>query len=532
MMGPLEAELGRRADAMDPRQLLMVADLWRCLRRVVPKFLERLYCSAEGWRWSNLGPAELVQLVYVMGEGRTSTPSLLLVLGPQLLRHLNQLTPEEVGVLCLGLFKSQSSLSLHDVTQLVGRACAVLPQMSDYGLVNVLKLLRFSHLDHQRFLKAIGKEVPKRAPHMGVQGLMHVALACSALHFRDDGLLRALADRLPALALQCRSKDAAKLLWAFGTVGFPSSQAPRLYPSLEEAMRERADEFRRYPEHLLTGLLGLAFAGIFPRDLLALALSPESVELAVSSPHLELKKDLFTLDATVGLEVPDWAGPRVQEGLAQEVTAQLWSFVQQDVCVKPSVLEAEALLQSLLGGARFVRKHMILPHTRSIDLEVHLDPSGDPIPLCSEDNLQGQAESATKRSHLAITEDLLAQLTKITVDPSTKQPDSPPAHSTPPTITSDEPFPSEVNLTEGLLGSPLPQPTEGVQRLAVQVTNRNQFCYHSNHMLGLHTLKRRQLALLGYRVVELYYWEWFRLLKRSRSERLTYLHSKIFEDLD
>lgn len=65
-------------------------------------------------------------------------------------------------------------------------------------------------------------------------------------------------------------------------------------------------------------------------------------------------------------------------------------------------------------------------------------------------------------------------------------------------------------------------------RLALQVSNRNHFCYGSKRLLGLHCLKRRQLRLLGYVVVEIPFWEWFPLLKRTRSEKLSYLHYKVF----
>ncbi|KAJ8287217.1 hypothetical protein GJAV_G00049000 [Gymnothorax javanicus] len=530
MLGLLETELIRRAENIEARRLLLVADLWRCLSRSVPRFLEQLYSSAVGWCWSDLGPAELVQLIYLMGEGRRSPSKLLLTIELQLLRHLDQLTAEEVGVVCLGLFKSQSSLSSTAVLQLMNRACALLPEMSDFGLVNVLKLLRFSYLDHRRILGALVTEIPRRAPQMGVQGLMHVALACSALHYRDDGVLQAMAERLPDLAPQCRSKDAGKLLWAFGSVGFPAAQTPGLYHSLEEALRGREDEFRRFPEHLLTGLLGLAFVGVFPRDLLSLALSPEFVSLAARSRKLELKKDLFTLDASVGLEVLEWTGPRVGRALEEEATALLWNFAQQDVCLKPEVLEAERLLQELLGGPQFVRKHMILPHTRSIDLEVCLDPEGSPVPLQSEADLQGTRMGsvippvrARKRGHVSvtITDDLLARMTNVKVSTATcpaSQPDS--------TIAASR----DKMFSCG--SDPPTNSAEGVQRLAVQVSNRNQFCYRSHQLLGLHAMKRRQLSLVGCRVVELHYWEWFPLLKCSRAERLAYLRSKIFRHLD
>ncbi len=163
------------------------------------------------------------------------------------------------------------------------------------------------------------------------------------------------------------------MLWAFGTLGVLPKQCPNLYPCLTAILRERQAEFQRYPEHLLTALLGLAFPGLFPEDLLSLALSTEFVNKACNSKELELKKDLFTLDGTVGLELPESTVPRLSLAIREEVTKLLWDFVQSDICQKPEVLEAEYVLRNLLGGEMFVRKHMILPHLRSIDLEVHLD---------------------------------------------------------------------------------------------------------------------------------------------------------------
>ncbi|EPY79193.1 hypothetical protein CB1_000951063 [Camelus ferus] len=65
-------------------------------------------------------------------------------------------------------------------------------------------------------------------------------------------------------------------------------------------------------------------------------------------------------------------------------------------------------------------------------------------------------------------------------------------------------------------------------KLAIQLTNKNQYCYGSRNLLGLHNMKRRQLNQLGYRVVELSHWEWLPLLKRTRFEKLAFLHEKVF----
>uniref|UniRef100_A0A3P8U9Q2 FAST kinase domains 5 n=1 Tax=Amphiprion percula TaxID=161767 RepID=A0A3P8U9Q2_AMPPE len=542
-----EAELSRRSGQMSLRQLMFAADMWRCIGKQVPQFLQHLYDSVR----LNLGQVEvpeLVQLLYIMGEGRQCPKDLILPLEQILMCHLKRLHPEEVGAVCLGLFKSQTSISEGAVTRIVDKALSFVKEMSDLAIVNVLKYMRFSYVFHRPWLEAMAQEVPQRAHRMGVKGLMHVVLACSAVHYRNDNILNAIAERIPSLVPHCRSKDSCKLLWAYGTLGFLPVQSPSFYPSLTEALRQRKVEFLRYPEHLLTGLLGLAFVSQFPEDLIALALSPEFVNLALKSKQLDLKKDLFTLDGAVALELPHWTGPRLSSELREEVAEMLWKFAQSDVCQKPEVQEAEAALQDLLGGEEFVCKRMILPHNRSIDLEVHLDSAGQPIPVNSESPEQS---SSTSPSHqgwgklnigVTITDELLAQLitAKNITDPSV-----PSSRVKPKTVHRLQPdeggrvFDSVLDLTSDItetlnkpssLGSTC-QESKGTVKVAVQITSRNHYCSQSQQLLGLHAMKRRQLKMAGYRVVELNYHEWVPLLRKSRTEKLAYLHCKMFDSL-
>ncbi|XP_028992506.1 FAST kinase domain-containing protein 5, mitochondrial [Betta splendens] len=546
-----EAELSHRARNMSLHQLLLAADMWRSIGRQSPQFLGHLYDLVHQ-NLGQIGVSELVQLLYLMGENR-ECPKGLIQSVEQLIRcHLNQLHHEEVGTVCLGLFKSKTSISADTVTHLVDKAQSVVKEMSDFALVNVMKYLRFSYLYHKDWMEAVVQEVPARASRMGVQGLMHVVLACSALHYRNDNILTAVADRVPSLLPHCRSKDSCKLLWAFGTMGFDpsvSGQSSSFYPSLIESVRQKQAEFQRYPEHLLTGLLGLAFVSQFPEDLIALALSPEFVNLCLKFTQLDLRKDMFTLDGVVALELPQWTGPRLSQELREEVAHMLWSFAQSDMCQKPEVQEAEAALQHMLGGEEFVFKRMILPHTRSIDLEVHLDSTGRPVPVnkasLSAKNSSSKVTSNTGRGRInkgvTITEDLLAQLvnTKNTTQTLSHQAVKPASvHRLEPDEGRMQ-FATGLDLTSDIIEnlikpssrSSAPPDSNGIVKLAIQVSNRNHYCYHSQQLLGLHAMKRRQLNLAGYRVVELEHHEWFPLLRKSRSEKLAYLHCKVYDSL-
>ncbi|XP_035460057.2 FAST kinase domain-containing protein 5, mitochondrial isoform X1 [Scophthalmus maximus] len=548
LLGLYETELSRRANQMTLHQLLLAADLWRCIKRPVPQFLQHLYDKIHP-DLGFMGIPELVHLLYIVGECRQFPEGFIHPVQQLLMRHLQQLYPEEVGSVCLGLFKSHTSLSQSAVTCIVDKAHSSVKEMSDFAMVNVLKLLRFSFLFHRAWMQAMTHEVPLRAPRMGVKGLMHVALTCSSLHYRNDKILLAVAKRVPSLVSHCRSKDSCKLLWAFGTFGFLPVQNPSFYPSLTEALRQKKAEFEQYPHHLLTGLLGLAFASQFPEDLIALALSPGFVNFALKSTKVDLKTDLLTLDGTVALELPHWTGPRLSRELREEVAELLWKLAQSDVCRKPEVQEAESILQHLLGGEEFVHKRMILPHTRSIDLEVHIDSTGQPIPVNpayhttalipenSSPKFTSNQGSGKINEGVAITEKLLSQLmnSKRTTEPLTPSPMPTFLHRANP--GEGALFDNGLNLTSDLIkaltkpSSPgsAPPDANGRVKLAIQVSLRNHQCCNSQQLIGIHAMKRRQLKLAGYKVVEISHSEWFPMLGRSRTEKLEYMHCKVYD---
>ncbi|KAM6429414.1 FAST kinase domain-containing protein 5, mitochondrial isoform 1-T1 [Rhynochetos jubatus] len=545
LLNACENEFCRRAWDMKLAELLLVADCWRCLERSVPSYLSILFSYANV-RWKDLTLPQFVQLVYIIGEGRRSPADLVQKVESMILKHLDSFTLEEVGAICLGLFKSLSGVSDHVMRKIADRVTLQMEDMSTYALVNVLKMLRYARLDHLPLLKELGKVIPARIPTINIQGIMHITLSCSSLHYFDEGVMTAVAMSLPSKVSYCRSKDAAKFLWSFGCLDYEPPNEEEFYSGLIKQMHTKLHEFRKFPEHLLTGLLGLAFVKRFPEELIDYALRDEFVRKTRDSKY-ELKKDLFTLSRSVEIECPSYQGSRLPPQFYHEITELALNFAEQEIYVRSEIVEAVSLLESMLGGPEYVKNHMILPHTRSSDLEVHLAMDGHPIPFNLKDPI---ADKKLKDIGVSLTDDLMTQLitgtfngrSPVEVENKARTPARERGEEacTPRagecamlsggTLITDARLQVEPKSGRCLEASSLasnPQPL-GV-KLAIQVSNRNHYCYCSKRLLGLHRLKRRQLQLLGYVVVELPFWEWFPLLKRTRLEKLSYLHYKVFD---
>ncbi|CAD7669603.1 unnamed protein product [Nyctereutes procyonoides] len=530
MLGVYETRFCNKVWEMSVDQLLLVADLWRYLGRRVPRFL-KIFFSYLNLHWKDLSLSQLIHLIYIIGESRQVPQDLMQKLESLVLKYIDLINLEEIGTICLGFFKSSSSLSEYVMRKIGDLACADMQHLSNYALVNILKMFRFTHVDHVNFMKHFGQIAPQRIPFLGVQGVMHLTLACSALRVLDEGLMNAVAASLPTRVAYCRSKDIAKILWSFGTLNYKPPNTEEFYSALINEIHRKMPEFNRYPEHLLTCLLGLAFSEYFPFELINFALSPEFVKLAQSRSKFELTKELYTLDGIVGTECLDYRGNRLSAHLQQEGSEMLWNLARKDMCSKPEFLEALFLLETMLGGSQYIKHHMILPHTRSSDLEVQLDVNMKPLPFNIE-AIPVEEEATLKLKHVGVslTDDLMNQLLQ---GKSRK-------HTQGETESETEPRARELEKTAIHLGSSPCSVADrlGADRLAcmqapqvklaIQLTNKNQYCYASRDLLGLHNMKRRQLNQLGYRVVELFHWEWLPLLKRTRLEKLMFLHEKVF----
>lgn len=538
MLDVYETRFCHKVWDMSLDQLLLVADLWRYLARKVPRFL-KIFFSYLNLHWKDLSLSQLIHLIYIIGESRQVPQDLMQKLESLILKYIDFINIEEAGAICLGFFKSSSSLSELAMRKIGDLVCADMQHLSSYALVNILKMFRFTHVDHVNFMKQFGQIAPQRIPSLGVQGVMHLTLACSALRFLDEGVMNAVAASLPPRVSYCRSKDVAKFLWSFGTLNYKPPNAEEFYSSLINEIHRKMPEFHNYPEHLLTCLLGLAFSEYFPVELINFALSPGFVRLARERTKFELTKELYTLDGSVGIECPDYRGNRLSSHLQQEGSEILWNAARKDMCSKPEFLEALFLLETMLGGPQYIKHHMILPHTRSSDLEIQLDVNRKPLPfnrkaIPSEDLL---AKLRLKHVGISLTDDLMNQLLKgksgghfqgETESETGQQSMELEKKAAMPTGASLYNVADRLGAME-MVGQCPPACMQAPQvKLAIQLTNKNQYCYGSRDLLGLHNMKRRQLNRLGYRVVELSHWEWLPLLKRTRFEKLAFLHEKVF----
>lgn len=216
----------------------------------------------------------------------------------------------------------------------------------------------------------------------------------------------------------------------------------------------------------------------------------------------------------------------------------LWNLVRKDMMLKFEFLEVFFLFEIMLGGFQYIKYYMILIYIRFFDLEVQFDVNLKLLLFNREVILiEDVVKLRFKYVGVSFTDDLMNQLLKGKLRGY---------------------FQEEVELEIGQQFMELEKKVViylgvffcnvvdrlGVMemvslcflgymqvlrvKLVVQLINKNQYCYGFRNLFGLYNMKRRQLNRFGYRVVELFYWEWFLLLKRIRLEKLVFFYEKVF----
>ncbi|XP_018426197.1 PREDICTED: FAST kinase domain-containing protein 5, mitochondrial [Nanorana parkeri] len=524
MLKQYEQELCLRVRQLSTNELLLVADTFRYIGVHFPEYLNLTY-SCMQLSCSDLSLPQLIQLIYIIGEGRHAPKELLEKIEPMVLRYIKSINLEEIGTVCLGFFKTGNGLSLHLTEKFGDIIVENIEQVTNFSLVSVLKMFRFTRAFHMQFFRQVGEEASKRVPKMTMQGIMHVVLAFASMRNLNEDLMNAVALAIPSRLSYCRSKDLAKFLWSFGMLGYKPPNADVFYAAFIKQIHKNLKEFMKYPEHFLTCLMGLVFCQQYPLDLISIALSEKFVMRSAKVRAFELKKDLFTIAGSVEIECPQYTGDTISPEFRKEVTGMIVELSTRDIHKREEWIEAGMLLQHILGGPQYVKEHMILPHTRSKDFEVHLDVNGKPVAVNTV--VEELDPPLIKHCNVKITDDLISQLTNTAKRIPTSSKSRP--------VTN----PEDPNTVRDLSKATLPEKAENpagqsvVIKLAIQVTNRNQYlsnCF--TEPTALYVLKRRQLRKLGYVVVDVPYWEWFPLAKQTQSEKMAYLHQKVFGSVE
>ncbi|XP_025707838.1 FAST kinase domain-containing protein 1, mitochondrial isoform X4 [Callorhinus ursinus] len=470
----------------------------------------------------NYKPIELLRITQALIFLHFQSKELFVRLRELLLRYLKiSVIPSEISILVYALSILPSS-HLDEVG--ISRIEAILPQC-DLNDLNgfATSVLRWIHYDRKCLDNTTGKQLKllQKLDHFGLQrlrkcnnlNLLWEELKSLKGDWFAESLLEETAGTLHRLMDEINYKNVAEIASFISRTNYFSTllldriasvvvqQSEKIHPyvildiilpfSIFNYDPPQNDEFFRiciqYLNSYLSGLdplmlvfLGysLATLGYFPEDLLKaifnikfLAKMDSQLEFLCSSLNMKVQFRLMELNRAVCLECPEYQIPWFHDRFCQQ------QYNKDIGSMNGAQQQIYKMLAEVLGGTNCVKASVLTPYYHRIDFECILDKRKKALPYGSHNITLGTLPETHWESHTQIT------------------------------------------------GSRLPP---GAERIALEFLDSRAFCRNIPHLKGKSAMKKRQLEILGYRVIQIPHFQWNSMALSTKEARMDYLRERIF----
>ncbi|KAG7167652.1 FAST kinase domain-containing protein 5, mitochondrial-like isoform X2 [Homarus americanus] len=465
----LDQSCTERMRRWDMARMFLVADHWFALRLSRISMYNVKMTKVLGRRVTSMAPAQLVQYLFYANLSRKLEPFIVKKeIEKRLTQVLQQISVEELGVIAMGFFKTQTFLKSEALIEaIIKKTEDNLECVSDATLCAILKLLRKSIPVMQwKLMYGLLDSLLPQLDRLNNMCLLQVALLGNDLLVFHPKVIDTIAVKFASDIKVLRLKDIERITFALMLYNYVPPSRPDIFMLIAEALRcpERLLEINHYPKCFVSCVVYLMTMGILPQDLISAALQPSMLNLLNMSRHYSaMGREVIELDWALDIEGPaNYRGYRLAPDMRIQLTKQymgnLPSGLEKTLTHQERLLlEVKDKLSAMLGGVHLVTATHILPHIQTPDLVFCTTNDGEPV---------------------ALPENFL---------------DLPPASLK---------YPMEC--------------FNGIQWNAVIVAGRNSFIRNTDTLRGNVHMKKRQLTRLGYHVSVVPHMEYNRKSLRSK----------------
>ncbi|CAG9770167.1 unnamed protein product [Ceutorhynchus assimilis] len=293
-------------------------------------------------------------------------------------KKIHELSIDEMAVVALGYFKSQSKIKPEPIIEaMLNEVTNKAIGIHEITLTAIMKAVRFSfpkNLLQQIviMLNALNPELDR----LSETACLHVALVATSIQTFDADTLRKCSQKLVERLEHTRLKEIERLLNVLTMFSFDPNTQPDIFEiSKQELLKEsRINEITNHPRPFISALNYLSLKGVYNFKLLNRALDPEFIFKNFGKNAKMIPRELFSLDTCIDIECPDYKGNRLDTGLkykcAKWQTEWAPSYDQfKKLSPKDKLfLDIKDLTEKIVGNKDFVMVQHVLPHFPSPDL--------------------------------------------------------------------------------------------------------------------------------------------------------------------
>jgi len=205
---------------------------------------------------------------------------------------------------------------------------------------------------------------------------LHMALLFTTLQTYHTNTLRKCSEKIMKNITNVRLKDMERLLNVLTMFDFNPNIKPDIFMTVYEEIHKdkRIAEINQYPRCLPCTLNYLSLQGIYSYKLINRVLDLEFITINYGKHAKMLPRELFSLDACIDIECPDYKGNRLPPNLKYKGAKWLTDFAPSYSQYKKLTasdqffLDTVDTVKKIIGSEELMYIHHVLPHFTRADI--------------------------------------------------------------------------------------------------------------------------------------------------------------------
>lgn len=385
---------------------LYVCDLWYQLKLAKINTFNWNAIRKIGRKVRKLTPQQLVQAMFYCNLLREPMIEVY-DFEHNLIKCIDQLSLNEIGVMSMGFFKTQTSIKSHELLEIMfAKLRNEIETVPDITCVNILKILRYSSRPNVEWaITALLDSATSQVPRFTLLTCLHLALMGTDIQLCHPKCLEKIIERFYPEIDRARLKDMERISFVIGLHDFETESGIErdLFAKILAELKMRIPEITAHPRCFTSCLHYLTMKGYADEELISSALNQDFLKLAYGKNPL-FGRDIFCLDAHTRINMKDtYSGAQLLDKQRQRMGKHLTNYLP-DRSGKYRLSATDTFLLEINDAVKVSYQHCYmfhaLPHheradniiaynrvtDETVDISANI-PTGHPFEILTKDVL-------------------------------------------------------------------------------------------------------------------------------------------------